>query len=201
MNGQVVGVLASDCRFDGGAMTRTSAEKLTKFVDLCDTFHIPIVNFVDQPGVMPGVEAEKGGTFKTVLAALGAIEQSQVPWLSIMVRRAFGVGGGMHGRKKSVNLRYAWPSARWGSIPVEGGIQAAYRRELDALEPEAREKRLEDLHDYYGRFASPFRTAERFNVSDIIDPAETRAVVCEWVEEACDVTRLQVGPVARTMRP
>ena len=174
-------------------MTASSTSKKTRLATTVQ--NIPIVNFVDQPGVMPGVEAEKGGTFKTVLAALGAIEQSQVPWLSIMVRRAFGVGGGMHGRKKSVNLRYAWPSARWGSIPVEGGIQAAYRRELDALEPEAREKRLEDLHDYYGR------TAERFNVSDIIDPAETRAVVCEWVEEACDVTRLQVGPVARTMRP
>ncbi len=201
IDGKVTGVLGSDCRFDGGAMTRNSAEKLTKFIDLCDTFHIPIVNFVDQPGVMPGVEAERSGTFKAVLNALGAIEQSQVPWLSIMVRRAFGVGGGMHGRKKSVNLRFAWPAARWGSIPAEGGIQAAYKRELAELDEEGRTARLAELEEYYGRFASPFRTAERFAVSDIIDPAETRPLVCDWIDEAYDVVRGQTGPVARTMRP
>jgi acetyl-CoA carboxylase carboxyltransferase component len=199
LNGYAVGVMANDIYFHGGSMTRTAAQKVEKFVDLCDTFHIPIVNFVDQPGVMPGLEAEKAGTFTSVLKAIGAIEQSEVPWVSIMVRRAFGVGGGMHGRKRSINLRFAWPSAYWGSIPLEGGIWAAYRKDIEASEdPEAR---LKELDQYYSRFTSPFRTAEKFGIVDIIDPRDTRPILCDWIEDARGVTKNQVGLIRRTMRP
>jgi acetyl-CoA carboxylase carboxyltransferase component len=199
LNGYVVGVMANDILSLGGAMTRTAADKTEKFVDLCDTFHIPIINFVDQPGVMPGEAAEKAGTLKAVMKAIGAIEQSKVPWISIMVRRAFGVGGGMHGRKGSINLRFAWPSAYWGSIPLEGGISAAYKKDLEAAEDPA--ARLAELETYYERFTSPFRTAEKFDIVDIIDPRDTRPLLCDWIEEAHEVTRTQVGPIGRTMRP
>ncbi|MFH1955226.1 MAG: carboxyl transferase domain-containing protein [Pseudomonadota bacterium] len=199
LNGYVVGVMANDVYFMGGAMSRTAAAKMEKFIDLCDTFHIPIINFTDQPGVMPGLDAESSGTLNAVMKALAAIEQSQVPWVSIIIRRAFGVGGGMHGRKRSINLRFAWPSASWGSIPLEGGILAAYRKDIQSSEdPEAR---LEDLESYYARFTTPFRTAEKFGIVDIIDPRDTRPLLCEWVEEAYDVTKTQVGFVKRTMRP
>lgn len=199
LNGYTVGAMINDPYHFGGAMTRTSAMKIEKFVDLCDTFHIPIVNFADQPGVMPGVAAEKAGTLRAVLKCLGAIEQSQVPWVSIMMRRAFGLAGGMHGRKRSVNLRFAWPSAYWGSIPLEGGIWAAHRKELEAApDPQAR---LAELERHYARFTSPFRTAEKFSIIDIIDPRETRAILCDWVEEAYEVTKTQTGEVRRTMRP
>jgi len=199
LNGYVVGVMANDVYFKGGAMTRTAAEKIEKFVDVCDTFHIPIINFVDQPGVMPGLEAEKAGTFHSVMKALGAIEQSEVPWVSIIVRRAFGVGGGMHGRKRSMNLRFAWPSAYWGSIPLQGGIWAAYRKDIESSEdPQAR---LKELEEYYVKFTSPFRTAEKFGIVDIIDPRDTRPILCDWVEDAHGVTKTQVGLTKRTMRP
>ena len=180
-------------------MTRSSAIKVEKFVDLCDTFHIPIVNFTDQPGVMPGVAAENAGTIGAVMKCLGAIEQSQTPWVSIIMRRAFGLAGGMHGRKRSVNLRYAWPSAYWGSIPLEGGIWAAHRKELEAADDP--EERLAELEQHYSQFTSPFRTAEKFSVIDIIDPRETRSILCDWVEEAYEVTTTLVGEGRRTMRP
>lgn len=199
LNGYVVGVMANDPYHAGGAMTRTSAQKVEKFIDLCDTFHIPIVNFADQPGVMPGVAAEKAGTIRSVMKCLGAIEQSETPWVSIMMRRAFGLAGGMHGRKRSINLRFAWPSAYWGSIPLEGGIWAAHRKELEAApDPDAR---LAELENHYGKFTSPFRTAEKFSIIDIIDPRETRPILCDWVEEAFEVTKTQTGEVRRTMRP
>ena len=199
LNGYAVGVMANDVCFKGGAMARTAAEKIEKFVDLCDTFHLPIVNFTDQPGVMPGLEAEKSGTIKAVIRAIGAIEQSEVPWVSIMVRRAFGVGGGMHGRKGSINLRFAWPSAYWGSIPLEGGIWAAYRKDIESSDdPDAR---LAELEAYYAQFTSPFRTAEKFGIMDIIDPRDTRPILCDWVEDAYEVTRTQAGMKKRTMRP
>jgi acetyl-CoA carboxylase carboxyltransferase component len=86
----------------------------------------------------------------------------------------------------------------WGSLPIEGGVSAAYKREIDASEnPEARRKELEA---YYDRLQSPFRTAEKFGVQDIIDPRETRPILCDWVEQAYDILPQQLGPISRTMR-
>ena len=199
LNGYVVGVMANDPNYAGGAMTRASAMKTEKFIDLCDNFHVPIVNFVDVPGVMPGLAAEKAGTIRSVLKCLAAIEQSQTPWCSIIMKRAFGLAGGMHGRKRGINLRYAWPSGYWGSIPLEGGIWAAYRKDIEGSgDPQAR---LTELEQYYSKFTSPFRTAEKFSIPDIIDPRETRPLLCDWIDEAYEVTKSHLGPVAKTMRP
>ena len=148
---------------------------------------------------MPGLAAEKTGTIRAVLKCLAAIEQSQTPWCSVIMKRAFGLAGGMHGRKRGINLRYAWPSAYWGSIPLEGGIWAAYRKDIESSDdPEAR---LAELEKHYSKFTSPFRTAEKFSISDIIDPRKTRPILCDWIEEAYEVTKLNLGPVAKTMRP
>jgi acetyl-CoA carboxylase carboxyltransferase component len=198
IDGYPVGIMASDPNYLGGALTAQAAEKLIRFVDLCDSFHLPIVNFVDQPGVMIGQAAEKQGTIRKAIRALQAIEQTQVPWVAILVRKAFGVAGSGYGRQRDLNLRYAWPSGFWGSIPVEGGVQAAYWREIQSAEdPEAR---LKELMNYYHHFESPFRTAERFGVQDIIDPRETRPILCDWVEQAYGILPRQLGPVFRTMR-
>ena len=199
LDGYAVGVMTNDPNYAGGAMTRASAMKMEKFIDVCDTFHLPIVNFADVPGVMPGVAAEKAGTIRAVLKCLAAIEQSQTPWCSIIMKRAFGLAGGMHGRKRGINLRYAWPSAYWGSIPLEGGIWAAYRKDIEGSEDP--KSRLEELEEYYAKYTSPFRTAERFAISDIIDPRDTRMILCDWIGEAYEITKTQLGPVARTMRP
>ena len=187
LDGWPVGVLCNDPRISGGAMTVVAAQKMERHMDLCNTFHLPIVNFVDQPGNATGPDAEIGGTLLGAVRVLTKIEQLSVPWLSIIIRRAFGMAGGMHAPKyfPSLNHRFAWPSARWGSIPIEGGVAAAYRKEIEsATDPVA--KRLE-LEEEYLRMGSPFRTAEQFGILDIIDPRETRAVLCDWVEDAWEV--------------
>ena len=195
LNGKPVGIMANDPRVLGGAMTAAAAAKTERFVELCDTFHLPVVNFVDQPGNMTGLEAELAGTLAAAVRLLKVIERSSTPWMSVIVRRAFGVAGGMHGRKqgrdgRSLNHRIAWPSARWGSIPVEGGVAAAYRKDIAAAEdPEAR--RLE-LEEHYHRLASPMRTAERFGIVDIVDPRETRSLLCEWVDDVWDVLKTEI---------
>ncbi|MGG5810007.1 acyl-CoA carboxylase subunit beta [Falsiroseomonas sp. CW058] len=185
-----VGVMASDPRVAAGAMTAIAANKVERFIELCDTFHLPIVNLVDQPGNMTGLEAELAGTLLGALRVLKATERSGVPWVSVILRRAFGLAGGLHGRKhgtdgRSINHRFAWPSARWGSIPIEGGVAAAYRRDIAAA-PDPAGRRAE-LEEHYNRLASPFRTAERFGIVDVIDPAETRALLCDWAEDAWEV--------------
>lgn len=201
--GRVVGVLANDPRVMGGALTYAAARKTERFVDLCDTFHIPIINFVDQPGVMFGLEAECAGTMRDAIRAIAAIEQARVPWFSVMIRRAFGVGGGMHGPKhgpegRSLNHRVAWPTARWGSIPIEGGVAAAYRRDIESsADPKARR---DELEAYYHRLSSPFRTAERFGIVDIIRPAETRDAIRDWLDDAVQLCARQIGIKQRGLR-
>ncbi len=198
LNGYPVGVLANDPYHYGGAMTLRSSQKIETFGDLCDTFHLPLVSFFDQPGILIGREAEEAGTVRAAVRAIAAIEQSIMPWCTIVVRRAFGVAGAAHGRLSGINMRYAWPSASWGSIPIEGGVAAAYRREL-AEHPDP-ETRLAELENYFARFTSPFCTAERFGINDVIDPRETRSLLCEWVEDAYEQLPEMVGPRRRTMR-
>jgi len=198
LNGHPVAVMANDPYAAGGTMNRASAQKMESFVDLADTFHLPIVNFVDQPGVAIGLEAERQGTMRAAIRALAAIEDSEVPFCAVIVRRAYGVAGAGHGRVTDINTRFAWPSANWGSIPLEGGITAAYRRDLAAADdPQAR---LEELERYFSRYTSPFLTAEKFAIQDIIDPRDTRPLLCEWVEDAYAVLPEQVGPKGRGYR-
>jgi len=198
LNGYPVGVLANDPYHYGGAMTVESSIKMENFVDFCDTFHIPLVSFFDQAGVMIGLEAEKAGTIRFAMRALAAIEQSSTQWCSIIVRRAFGVAGSAYGRLSGINMRYAWPSAVWGSLPIEGGVAAAFRREI-AEHPDPKAK-IKELENEYNKFSSPFKTAERFGVNDIIDPRDTRSVLCDWIGDVYQQIPGSLGPRQRTMR-
>jgi len=187
INGYPVGVMINDPKASGGAMSTISAMKNERFVKLCDQFHLPVVSFIDQPGNETGVEAEVAGTLLGSLRVHEAQEHSRSPWLSIMIRRCFGMAGAYHAPKENgaLNHRIAWPTARWGSIPIEGGVMAAHKQEiLKADDPITKQQELEA---YYIDLGSPFKTAERFGIVDIIDPRETRAVLCEWVEDAWEV--------------
>lgn len=184
LNGWPVGVLCSDPRIAGGAMTLTAAYKTERHAKLCDTFGLPMVHLVDQPGNATGPEAELAGTLLGAVRVVQTIEDLRIPWLSIIIRRAFGMAGGMHAPKyfPALNYRFAWPSARWGSIPIEGGVDAAHKAEIEAAaDPDAARKALEAR---YHRIGSPFRTAEQFGILDIIDPRESRGLMCDWIEDA-----------------
>ncbi|PYM67300.1 MAG: methylmalonyl-CoA carboxyltransferase [Candidatus Rokuibacteriota bacterium] len=199
LDGYPVGILANDPRQVGGALTAAASEKLTRFVDLCDTFHLPVVNFVDQPGFLIGVRAERAGTVRKGVRALAAVYQATVPWLTVIVRRVFGVAGAGHANVQALNLRYAWPSGDWGSLPLEGGIEAAYRRELEAAPDRA--ARMREIEARLNAVRSPFRTAEAFGIEEIIDPRDTRPLLCDWVPLAYVNEATRLGPKTRGMRP
>jgi acetyl-CoA carboxylase carboxyltransferase component len=201
LEGRPVGILCSDPNHYGGGLTADASEKLTRFVDMCDQFRLPVVNFVDQPGFVIGTEAERRGTIRRGTRALVAVYQASVPWVSVLVRKVFGVAGAAHGQAHGLNLRYAWPSGDWGSLPIEGGIEAAYRRELEAADdPVALRAEIEQR---LNAVRSPFRTAERFGVEEIIDPRDTRPLLCDWAERAHELVRydLHAGPKRRGVRP
>ena len=198
LDGYAIGIMANDTCYDGGAVTATASEKMMRFVDLCDTFHLPMVNLVDNPGFLIGVRAEEEGTVRLGSRALMAVYQSTIPWVSFIIRRCYGVAGGGHGRD-GLNLRYAWPSADWGSLPIEGGVQAAYRRDIEAAaNPNERRRELEGMLE---QFRSPLRTAEAFGIEEVVDPRETRPILCDWVKLAYEIIPTQLGPKSRTPRP
>jgi acetyl-CoA carboxylase carboxyltransferase component len=197
VKGHPVGVLANDCYRAGGAMTAEGAQKVRRFVELCDAFGLPIVSFVDEPGFMIGPDAEKAGTIRYGMEAMFAVAQSRVPWLAVLVRKAFGVAAGIHLGPISTVL--AWPSAESGALPVEGGVALAYRSEIEnAPDPEARRRELEEE---MGRAQSVFPRAEEFGVHDLIDPRETRPRLCDWIDEIQPQLRSLGGPVRYSPRP
>jgi len=199
IDGITVGVMANDPRIAAGSIDADAADKMTRFVDLCDTFHLPVVNFVDNPGFLVGVEAERRGTIRRGVRALTAVYQASVPWASVIVRKAFGVAGAGHSNHTRGNLRVAWPSGEWGSLPIEGGVEAAYRRQIEAApDPDALRRELEDK---LVSLRSPILTAEAFGVEEIIDPRETRPLLADWARRAVEIAGQELGRKQRGMRP
>ncbi|MDD9945593.1 MAG: hypothetical protein OXU20_31400, partial [Myxococcales bacterium] len=197
LNGQPVGVIANDPYFYAGSMTATGAQKVRRFIDMCDTFHLPIVSFVDEPGFMIGPDAEKAATIRYGVELLSAVMQSTVPWASVIVRKVFGVAGGAHFGPGG--LRLAWPSAEQGALPLEGGVAVAYRREIEAADdPQARRKEIEEA--LLAR-RSPYLAAEGFGVHDMIDPRNTRPALCDWVDMIQPRLSEHRGPRSYTYRP
>lgn len=199
LNGHSVGVVAADPYAGGGGLTAAGADAMIRLGDLCQTFHLPIVTLTDQPGMIIGRAAERSGVIRAGVRAVAAVYQATVPSAEIIIRRVFGVGGaGMTNRHRFVQ-RYAWPSADWGSLPIEGGIEAAYRRELEASADS--QAMVQELRSRLEAVRSPFRTAERFGIEEIIDPRDTRPLLCEWVKDAYALLPQQLGRPAFGTRP
>jgi methylmalonyl-CoA decarboxylase subunit alpha len=191
MDGRVVGIVANNPMF-GGIMDYKAARKQTHFVELCDMFNIPLVFFTDIPGLMVGQESESAAILREGVRARYIGFQVTVPVFTVIVRKCYGVAGGGMIDRAGLNFKIAWPSGNWGSLPVEGGVKAAYKRDIESAEdPEQREREIEEE---LRRLGSPFRTAEAFAIEDLIDPRETRPYLCQFIEALQPRLRTQLGP-------
>jgi acetyl-CoA carboxylase carboxyltransferase component len=194
MDGHVVGIVANNPMF-GGIMDYKAARKQGHFIELCDMFNIPLVFFADIPGLMVGVESESDAILREGVRARFLGFQVSVPVFTVIVRKCYGVAGGGVIDRSGLNFKIAWPSGNWGSLPVEGGVKAAYRKDIESADdPAARERELEDE---LKQLASPFRTAEAFAIEDLIDPRETRPYLCQFIEALQPRLKTQLGPKAK----
>jgi acetyl-CoA carboxylase carboxyltransferase component len=195
LGGRPVGIVANNPKIYGGAMDADAARKQIHFMELCDTFHLPLVFLVDVPGFMVGLKAEQEGTLREGMRAVYVAGQLKIPTVTLVIRKCYGMAGMATCNKNDIDLKLAWPSGEWGSLPVEGGVAAAFRREIEAAEnPKEREQELEaELRAYI----SPFRTAEALAVEEIIDPRETRPILCEYIALAEERLRIGLGPRAK----
>ncbi|MBH5367120.1 acyl-CoA carboxylase subunit beta [Bradyrhizobium glycinis] len=182
LEGRAVLLLASDSFHYGGSWTADACQKVVRWVDFAETFHLPVVYLMDCPGFMIGLDAEKAATIRHGVRAMAAVNQTTVPWCTVILRNAFGVAGVVHQPADRFSIRYAWPSAYWGSLPLEGGIEAAYRADIDAAEDKA--AKLKEIEERLNKLRSPFRSAEKFWVEEIIDPRKTRSLLCEFARLA-----------------
>lgn len=191
INGWPVGIMANNPKQKGGTTDIAAGNKVIRLIQLCDTFHLPLISIADEPGFMVGLESELAGIERAGARLVQTVCESRAPWITIVAGRLYGVAGQCHHRPSGMFRRYAWPSANWGSMHIAGGAAAAYRREIEsAPDPEARRAEIEAR---LNALASPFRTAEATG-QDIIDPRDTRPLLAEFVEDAQPVLASQLGP-------
>jgi len=197
LNGHSIAILANDCMFYAGAMTSDASLKLRKFIDFVNSFNIPVLSFVDEPGFMIGPDSEQEGTIRHGTAAISSLMQSIVPWASVIVRKVYGVAGAAHFSPDSYTL--SWPSAESGALPVEGGVAIAFKKEIEEADnPEERRRELEEL---LAKRSSPFPRSENFSVHELIDPKETRPKLISWIELAVKSQIALREPYRTTMLP
>lgn len=197
IDGFVVGVLASDPRFLGGAMDAESSTKQVKFTELCDEFNVPIAYFVDVPGFMIGPDAERAGVLGHGTRAVQALHRVTVPVYTVQVRRSYGMAAYATGNANPNSIRIAWPSGEWGDMPVTSGIEAEFRAQIEAADdPEAERQRI--LARYHDN-DSMWRAVEKFaGVEHMIDPRETRDTLARLLALAARApVPLRSGPKYR----
>ncbi len=192
VDGYPVGVMINNPLFLGGSMDVAAGDKIIRFMQLCNTFHLPLVYFADEPGFMVGLEAQQQGIVRAGARIVCVTCDTRMPWITFIIRQLYGVAGGLHIRPGGMYCRYAWPSANWGSMHIEGGAMAAYRREIEAA-PD-RKAKLQEIELRLKAIASPFRSAEAFDIEDIIDPLDTRPLLCDFVKMAQKNIKDQLGP-------
>ena len=197
-DGHPVGIIASDSRHtNGGAMTADGCDKVTRHLDLCDLFHIPVLNLIDNPGFCVGLEHERNGTIRKGATWMVAMAQLKVPIFTVIMRRSFGVAGNYQASPtRQPNVRISWPAADVGGIPPEGGIEAAYKRQLaESADPAALRA---ELNARIESVRGPIGPLNRFQMEELVDPRDTRRLVCEWVPVA---TRVATAPIRLDTRP
>ncbi|GAB6051686.1 acyl-CoA carboxylase subunit beta [Magnetospira thiophila] len=177
ISGIVTGIVANNPMEKAGALDIDASDKGSRFIRTCNIFNIPLVTLVDVPGFLPGIEQERGGIIRHGAKMLFAYASGTMPKITIILRKAYGGSYlAMCSQEMGADFVYAWPSAEIAVMGAEGAVNVLYRTELkDAEDPKA--KRVELATEYREKFASPYLSAARGYITDVINPAETRGVL------------------------
>ncbi|HOL51847.1 MAG TPA: carboxyl transferase domain-containing protein, partial [Bacillota bacterium] len=174
LGGRPIGIIANQPQVAAGCLDINASDKAARFIRFCDAFNIPIINLVDVPGFLPGVNQETGGIIRHGAKLLYAYSEATVPKITLIVRKAYGGAYlAMCSRDLGADVVYAWPDAEIAVMGPDGAANIIFRKEITAAQdPEA--ARAEKIAEYRSKFANPYAAAKRGYVDDVIDPAETR---------------------------
>ena len=177
IQGIVVGIIANQPAVKAGTLDIDASDKAARFIRFCNAFNIPIVNLVDVPGFLPGVQQERGGIIRHGAKMLFAYASATVPKITVILRKAYGGAYiAMCNQEMGADCVYAWPTAEIAVMGAEGAVRILFKREIAAAkDPKAKEAEL--VKEYREKFCTPYEAAKHAMITDVIDPAETRAVV------------------------
>jgi acetyl-CoA carboxylase carboxyltransferase component len=189
IEGQVVGVVASQPMQRAGVLDVPALTKEAAFIDLCETFNIPLAFFQDVPGLMIGSDAEQAGILAAYERVVVRLARATVPKVAVIVRKAYGGGHiALGGRPVRPDLLLAWPGAEMGFMAPETGVRTVYRRRLEQTLAEegeaAHEELLRTMEAEWAAESAPWEAAANIILDDVIDPCETRAKVAAGIDYA-----------------
>jgi acetyl-CoA carboxylase carboxyltransferase component/biotin carboxyl carrier protein len=180
LNGHPVGVFANNPGHLGGAIDGEAAAKTDRFLRICDNYGLPVISLCDTPGFMVGPEAEATGLVRQVGGMFAAGAQLSVPLAVVVLRKGYGLGAMAMagGATHSTRLTVCWPTGEFGGMNLEGATRLRYRKELAAISDESeRQRTFEQLVARQYDHGKALTTATVFDVDDVIDPADTRAIL------------------------
>jgi acetyl-CoA carboxylase carboxyltransferase component len=191
IEGRPLGVIANNTKYLAGTLTAESSDKAARFLQLCDAFGLPVLSLVDTPGFIVGPKHEATALVRHASRLLVAGAALSVPLIAVVLRRGYGLGaqamtgGSLH----EPLLTVAWPGAHLGPMGLEGAVRLGLRKELEAIEDEdEREQRVRDVTALAHENAKAINAAQLFELDDVIDPADTRALIASTLRAAGPVT-------------
>ena len=177
IEGRPVGIVANNPAHLGGAIDSPSADKMARFVQLCDAFDIPLISLCDTPGFMVGPQAEESAQVRHFSRLFVTAASVTIPWITVVLRKGYGLGaqamagGSFHAKDMIVS----WPSGEFGGMGLEGAVRLGFKKELDAAgTPEQREDLEKRLIEAAYIRGSALSMASHTEIDDVIDPADTR---------------------------
>jgi acetyl-CoA carboxylase carboxyltransferase component len=185
VEGRPMGIVANNPEHLAGAIDSPGSDKAARFMQLCDSFDIPVLFLCDTPGIMVGPDAEKTALVRHSSRMFVTGANLTVPVFSIVLRKSYGLGGlAMAGSGNKVPMfSIAWPTGEFGGMGIEGAVNLGYRKELDAIaDPQERRARFEEMVEHMYQAGKALENATRFSIDDVIDPADTR----RWITAALE---------------
>ncbi len=182
LNGRVIGIIANQPAYMAGCLDINCSDKAARFIRFCDAFNIPIVNYVDVPGFLPGTNQEYGGIIRHGAKMLHAYSEATVPKITLIVRKAYGGAYlAMCSRDLGADVVYAWPCAEIAVMGPEGAANIIFRKEIEAAADPGK-ARQEKIAEYRDLFANPYVAAQRGYIDAVIDPRQTRRYLVQALE-------------------
>ena len=184
-DGRPVGIVANQPVHLGGALDVNAADKAARFVWLCDAFHVPLVFLMDCPGFLVGSAVEKQGIIRHGAKMLFAVAEATVPKITVVLRKGYGAGYYvMNGRAYEPDVIVGWPTAEISVMGPEGAVNIIFRKQIEQAPEEQRDEVRNQLIETIREQIGPYIAAGWAFIDDLIDPADTRRVICRGLTTA-----------------